>query len=346
MSDEKIILKAEDLDGYLTKEDQEDLSSLESMYKETMKSFDPVNRDGIIKSFDEMGHKMQEVCAKHPNIKVFSFVTEEGAHAEASRVIAKLRDVKTDHEEFIYYSQRAYEMLFRLAYTDQHSDKKNYITVKTPVTSPVQNYAVHKIPDIDHKIENSVMCVMLRGALLPSMIMSKEIEEYSSTDYVTPFALFKINRDDKRKENDMQYILNLKNSFFDIQELDGKDLIFADPMNATGGSLVTVVKYLQSQGVKPKSIKFFNVISALKGSLRVTRALENCTCYTLWMDPVLNTSAYIMPGLGDAGDRLNGKDTHETPRNIIQLIADYGSNIASLYRSQLRKIEQTVLVTM
>ncbi|MFA6936697.1 MAG: uracil phosphoribosyltransferase [Treponema sp.] len=346
MSDEKIILKAEDLDGYLTKEDQEDLSSLESMYKETMKSFDPVNRDGIIKSFDEMGHKMQEVCAKHPNIKVFSFVTEEGAHAEASRVIAKLRDVKTDHEEFIYYSQRAYEMLFRLAYTDQHSDKKNYITVKTPVTNPVQNYAVHKIPDIDHKIENSVMCVMLRGALLPSMIMSKEIEEYSSTDYVTPFALFKINRDDKRKENDMQYILNLKNSFFDIQELDGKDLIFADPMNATGGSLVTVVKYLQSQGVKPKSIKFFNVISALKGSLRVTRALENCTCYTLWMDPVLNTSAYIMPGLGDAGDRLNGKDTHETPRNIIQLIADYGSNIASLYRSQLRKIEQTVLGTM
>jgi len=61
------------------------------------------------------------------------------------------------------------------------------------------------------------------------------------------------------------------------------------------------------------------------------------------MDPVLNHKAYIMPGLGDAGDRLNGCDSHETPRNIIQLIADYGSNIAALYRSQLRKIEQTVL---
>ena len=151
---------------------------------------------------------------------------------------------------------------------------------------PVQNYAVHKIPDIDHKIENAVMCVMLRGALLPSMIMSKEIEEYSSSGYVTPFALFKINRDDSRHENDMQYILNLKNSFFKLEELDGKDLIFADPMNATGGSLVTVVKYLQSQGVRPRSIKFFNVISALKGSLRVIRALDNCTCYTLWLDPV------------------------------------------------------------
>ena len=277
---------------------------------------------------------------------MYSFDTEEGAHAEASRVIAKLRSVNTGHEEFLYYSQRAYEMLFRLAYTDQHTDKKNHIIVKTPVKDPVQNYAVHKIPDIDHKIENAVMCVMLRGALLPSMIMSKEIEEYSSSGYVTPFALFKINRDDSRHENDMQYILNLKNSFFKLEELDGKDLIFADPMNATGGSLVTVVKYLQSQGVRPRSIKFFNVISALKGSLRVIRALDNCTCYTLWLDPVLNERAYIMPGLGDAGDRLNGADTHEQPRNIIQLIADYGSNIAGLYRSQMRKIEQTVLGTL
>ena len=58
---------------------------------------------------------------------------------------------------------------------------------------------------------------------------------------------------------------------------------------------------------------------------------------------MLFRSAYIMPGLGDAGDRLNGRDNDEIPRNIIQLIADYGSDISGLYRSQLRKIEQTVL---
>jgi uracil phosphoribosyltransferase len=61
------------------------------------------------------------------------------------------------------------------------------------------------------------------------------------------------------------------------------------------------------------------------------------------MDPVLNGAAYILPGLGDAGDRINGKDGDEHPRNILQLIADYGSNIANLYRSQLREIEDTVL---
>lgn len=343
MASDKIILKAEDLDGYLTRQDLLDLERLDKMFKETMKSFDPVDEAKIIEGYDKMGHAMQEICASHPNVRVYSFVTEEGAHAEASRVIAKLRDERTDHQEFMYYSQRAYEMLFRMAYTDQHSDKKGYIVVRTPVTFPVQNYAVHKIPAIDHKLENSVMCVMLRGALLPSMIMSKEIQEYSSNGYITPFALFKISRNDSKNENDMEYIMDLNKSFFNLEQLDGKDLIFADPMNATGGSLVTVVKYLQSQGVHPKSIKFFNTISTLKGSIRVTRALENCTCYTLWLDPVMNEKAYIMPGLGDAGDRLNGCDTKDAPRNIIQLIADYGSNISGLYRSQLYEIEKVVL---
>lgn len=350
----KIILKAEDLDGYLTEQDNLYLQEMDNLYAKAMDSFKIISSGGfsstianeekkVIDVFNEMGHLMQKICDEVSGLNVFSFKTEEESHAEASRVIAKLRNTKTDHDEFVYYTQRAYEMLFRLAYTGGHSDNKNYLVVKTPVTFPVQNYSVHKIPDIDHKLNDTVMCVMLRGALLPSMIMSKEIEEYSSTGYVTPFALFKIKRDDSKKENNMEYILDLDNSFFNLEDLNGKDLIFADPMNATGGSLVTVVKYLLDQGVKPKSIKFFNVISALKGSLRVVRALDNCSCYTLWMDPVLNASAYIMPGLGDAGDRLNGCDSHESPRNIIQLIADYGSNITSLYRSQLRKIEQTVL---
>jgi uracil phosphoribosyltransferase len=61
------------------------------------------------------------------------------------------------------------------------------------------------------------------------------------------------------------------------------------------------------------------------------------------MDPVLNENAYIMPGLGDAGDRINGRDAEAYPRNIIQLVADYGSNIARLYRAQLREIENMVL---
>ena len=351
----KIVLKAEDLDGYLTEDDRNNIKQLDDFYAEATVSFEILSsshneerlkkeKERLIGLYDSMGQLMQEIASKEEHLHIYPFDTPFENHGEASRLIAKLRNRKTQHQEFVYYIQRAYELLFNLAYGEKSkSGKKNYLIIDTPVTYPVQNYAVHKIPDVDHLVENTVMCVMLRGALLPSMIMSKEIEEYSSSNYVTPFALFKIKRDDSKREHNMEYVLDLDKSFYDLDELNGKDLIFADPMSATGGSLVTNLKFILDQGVKPNSIKCFNVISALKGSLRVIRAIENVEIYTLWMDPVLNDMAYIVPGLGDAGDRLNGEDESDYPRNIIQLIADYGTNIASLYRAQLRKIEETVL---
>ncbi len=350
----KVILTSTDLDGYLTGEDHELLSKMNSYYAESVEIFKSISsedneipteeqRKKLIDNFNAMGEFMREIVSGEPRISVYSFETPTSIHGEASRLIAKLRDVKTKHGEFLYYTQRAYELLFNLSLYGDDQSKKNYLIVKTPVNNPVQNYAVHKIPNIDADLKDSVMCVMLRGALLPSIIMSKEIQEYSSDNYITPFALFKIKRDDSKKESNMEYILDLDKSYFDLESMNGKDLIFADPMNATGGSFVTIMKYLMEQGVKPRSVKFFNVISSLKGTLRIVRALENVTVYTLWMDPVMNELAYILPGLGDAGDRLNGKDEEDHPRNIIQLIADYGSDITELYRSQVRKIEETVL---
>ncbi len=348
------ILQADDLDGYLTDKDRRTLAEVDAKYAEAMKIFPALHKEGpgsgrmearerLIGVYNELGKMMQEIVRSEPNIHVYSFEAPRATHGEASRLIAKLRDSATQRPEFVYYTQRAYELLFNLAFGSSVAAKKNYIFVDTPVSIPLQNYAVHKIPDIDDKIGNSVMCVMLRAALLPSMIVSKEVQEYASNGYVTPFALFKISRDDKKDEHNMAYILDLQRSYFDLGVLDGRDLFFADPMNATGGSLVTIVKYLQDQGVKPRSIKFLNVISVLKGSLRIVRAVPNCEIYTLWMDPSLNTKAYIMPGLGDAGDRINGADEGPQQRNIIQLIADYGVGVSSLYRAQLREIERTVL---
>jgi uracil phosphoribosyltransferase len=353
-SSDVIVLKATDLDGFLTSRDKEQLDRMDGLYDQvtevsrTLASSQNEQRltsekQQLIALYNEMGEVMQEITAAEKAIKVYSFQTPPTVHGEASRLIAKLRDSRTQRHEFIYYTQRAYELLFNLAFAEPDNHRKNHLIVKTPVTVPVQNFAVHKIPDVDAELENTVMCVMLRGALLPSMIMSKEIQEYTSTGYVTPFALFKISRDDSKRESNMEYILDLRRSYFDLASLEGKDLIFADPMNATGGSLVTIVKYLGDQGVKPRSVNFFNVISALKGSLRIVRAIPNARVYTLWMDPALNDKAYILPGLGDAGDRINGQDVADTPRNIIQLIADYGENIANLYRAQVRQIEATVL---
>ena len=347
-----IVLKASDLDGYLNDADKRHLKIMYSHYEQASALFSLLEEKNsnteeihnkLIGLYNTMGDALQEITADEPSIHVYSFETPRSTHGEASRLIAKLRDPRTPRQEFVYYTQRAYELLFNLSVTTPASRKKNYIIRKTPVEDPVQNYSLHKIPDVDPEINETVMCVMLRGALLPSMIMSKEIQEYSSTGYVTPFALFRIRRNDSRREIDMEYTLDLDRSFFELDALDGKDLIFADPMNATGGSLVTIISYLHDNGIKPRSIRFFNVISALKGALRIVRALDRGTVYILWMDPVLNDKAYILPGLGDAGDRINGQDEEHQPRNIIQLIANYGTNISELYRSQVRKIEETVL---
>jgi uracil phosphoribosyltransferase len=350
---DKVVLQAADLDGYLTAADGEAIARVGELYDRALKDFAILDRgpgpqrhrseERLLSVFNELGEKMQAVIAVERRIHVFSLETPEFIHGEASRLVAKLRDERTGNPEFIYYIQRAYEMLFNLAFAGPHSHERHPIFVRTPVTVPQSNYAVHKIPDIDVMTENSVMCVMLRAALLPSMIVAKEIQEYSSRNTVTPFALFKISRDDRRNENDMDYILDLKRSYFHIAELQGRDLFFADPMNATGGSLVTVIQYLRREGIQPRSIRFFNVVSTLKGALRIVRAVAEAEVYTLWMDPALNEKAYILPGLGDAGDRINGPDRADRPRDIIQLIADYGSHVTSLYRDQIRQIEKIVL---
>lgn len=350
----KIVLHATDLDGFLQEDDKAIIEHVKSLYNQSLKECDVIDsssdtnsvlkaKEKLVASSNEIGKYLEKICEKEPNIHVYCFETPQEQHGEASRLIAKLRDPNTGHEEFLYYIQRAYELLFSHCFADKALKSKRSIITKTPVTNPCRNYAVHRIPNVDNLANNAVMCVMLRGALLPSMIISKEIQDYTSDNYVTPFALFKIKRDESKKECNMDYILDLDRSFFNLKELDGKDLIFADPMNATGGSLVTIVKYLKDNGVTPKSIKFINVISAIKGALRIVRAIEGCEVYTLWMDPVLNDAAYILPGLGDAGDRLNGVDPKDNPRNMIQLIADYGATINNLYRTQVKKIEETVL---
>ena len=296
-------------------------------------------RSQLIAQYAEMGAYMKDIVSRNERIKVYSFSTPTSIHGEASRVISKLRNRATQNAEFIYYIQRAYELLFHLVFAEPARKSKNHLIVPTPL----QNYAVHKIPDIDRDIDNVSMCVILRGALLPSMIVSKEIEEYSSYGKITPFALFDVKRRGEAGKEKLRYMINLKRCFFNATHLHGADVIIADPMNATAGSVYTIIKYLEEQGIFPRTYLVLNVISSVTGALRLIRCRPNVHLYTLWMDPALNEHSYILPGLGDAGDRINGSDPVTSARNIIQLIADYGSTIANLYRSQIRIIEETVL---
>lgn len=347
-----IKLTAKEISSFLTDKDDKNIKMAEVEYYNAIEIFRKIETNGISekyvdelkKIYDKMGKELlRSIIKKEDRIHVYPFSEPWQNRGEVSRLIAKLRDKDTGSPEFIYYTQRAYEILFKFAYHEGINKEKHYFLIKTPVDKPCQNYAIHKIPNMDESLKNTVMCVMLRGALLPSMIMAKEIQEFTYKKHNPDFALFRIKRNEKKKEDDMEYILNLDKSFFELNKLDGRDLIFADPMNATGGSLLTVINFLKDNGVKPRSIKFFNIISSLKGALQCIRHNEKLEIFTLWLDPVLNEYAYILPGLGDAGDRLNGKDEEEDGRNIIQLISSYESSITKLYRHQIRKIEEIVL---
>lgn len=83
-----------------------------------------------------------------------------------------------------------------------------------------------------------------------------------------------------------------------------RDLIVLDPMLATGGSAVAAITFLKDKGAK--SIKLVNLIAAPEGVQAVAEAHPDVEIYVAAVDEMLNDHGYIVPGLGDAGDRLFG----------------------------------------
>ncbi|NME35661.1 MULTISPECIES: uracil phosphoribosyltransferase [Fusobacterium] len=88
--------------------------------------------------------------------------------------------------------------------------------------------------------------------------------------------------------------------------LDIKDrkVILVDPMLATGGSAIYAIDYLKNEGVK--NITFMCLISAPEGIAKVQEAHPDVDIYTAKIDEKLNEKCYIVPGLGDCGDRIFG----------------------------------------
>jgi uracil phosphoribosyltransferase len=87
-------------------------------------------------------------------------------------------------------------------------------------------------------------------------------------------------------------------------DIDQRICLVTDPMLATGGSIVAAVRYLREAGVR--DIRLLCVLAAPEGIARVLEADENVELYVGAVDDHLNEKAYIVPGLGDAGDRIYG----------------------------------------
>lgn len=87
-------------------------------------------------------------------------------------------------------------------------------------------------------------------------------------------------------------------------DLDERDVFLLDPMLATGGSAIDAVEKIKQY--HPKRIKFMCIIAAPEGLKAFTEAHPDVPVFCAGLDDHLNEHAYIIPGLGDAGDRIFG----------------------------------------
>ena len=87
-------------------------------------------------------------------------------------------------------------------------------------------------------------------------------------------------------------------------DCSNREVFVVDPMLATGGSAVAALQMLKDKGVK--SIRFMCIIAAPEGVQRLKEAHPDVDIFCAGMDEGLNEDGYIVPGLGDAGDRMFG----------------------------------------
>ncbi len=105
-------------------------------------------------------------------------------------------------------------------------------------------------------------------------------------------------RDEETKQP-QEYLVKLPSA-------EGRVFILVDPMLATGNSAVHAADVLNRHGVADQNIRFMALVSAPEGVQQFHRSHPDIPVYTAALDSHLNEDAYIVPGLGDAGDRLFG----------------------------------------
>ena len=92
------------------------------------------------------------------------------------------------------------------------------------------------------------------------------------------------------------------------QDISERTVLLLDPMLATGGSAICAIAELIKMGVKEEHITFLNMVAAPEGIKAVLSVYPKIKIISCALDKELNEQKYILPGLGDVGDRYFGTD--------------------------------------
>ena len=208
---------------------------------------------------------------KFKNVTVFD-------HPLIKHKIAILRDEKTGMKEFRGLIEEIATLMTNEAFKDVPTKK---VMVKTPLEETEQTVVVEK---------SIVLVPVLRAGLG----MVNGVHVLFPTAKVGHIGMF---RNEETLEP-QEYYCKLPDG------VEDKLVVVLDPMLATGGSAIAAINQLKKRGVK--NIKMMSIIAAPEGVKALASAHPDVQIYVATVDRELNENGYILPGLGDAGDRLFG----------------------------------------
>ncbi|MDR1554543.1 MAG: uracil phosphoribosyltransferase [Campylobacteraceae bacterium] len=201
------------------------------------------------------------------------------AHPLIEHKLSILRDIKTESFQF---RSLVDEITYLMIFEATRDLPLKEISVQTPVASTKAKRLACSI----------MICPILRAALGMLESVFKIIPDAS-----VGFLGFQRNEDTLKPEF---YYAKLPS---DHQK---RIAIVIDPMFATGGTAIDAVNFLKSKGVK--DIRFLSILSAPEGLEKFCNIHSDVPVFTAYIDEKLNDKGYIVPGLGDAGDRVFNTD--------------------------------------
>ena len=193
-----------------------------------------------------------------------------------------IRDKNTKRKEFIFYSDRIIRLLVEEALNLLPIKNKKIITPTT-----MEFYG--------SQFEGKICAVSIVRA---GEAMEKAIRQVCEDIRIGKILIQR----NKKTAKPILFYSKLQ------KDISNRYVLLLDPMLATGGSVCKAIEVLKSKGVKEERIIFINLLSCPEGIKKLNSLYPNVNLVTGVIDKKLNSKAYILPGLGDFGDRYFGTD--------------------------------------
>lgn len=207
-----------------------------------------------------------------------SFISLSASPQGLSQLVYEIRNPKTDANHFRSSLEKIGEYLALNVLEELTTELVN---IETLTGVKASHHLV---------VEDPVLITILRAGLP----LNAGVQKIFPNSEVGFFAM---SRDEKT--------LKAKTDYIAVPNLKDRIVIISDTMLATGGSLLDAINVVKQY--QPKKIYVIAAISSEKGIARVKDYDATITIYSAAVDPTLNEQGYIIPGLGDAGDRAYGR---------------------------------------